>query len=47
MQMIHQSDEERQVICLDALFVERQDEPATLGMEDEIGVLDALRDPLA
>ena len=46
-QMVHQPDEERQVACLDALLVERQDEPATLGMEDEIGVLDALRDPLA
>ncbi|VVC55470.1 hypothetical protein RHAL1_02388 [Beijerinckiaceae bacterium RH AL1] len=45
-EMLHQADEERQVRLGDALLVEREDERAGLGMQQEVRVLDALRDAL-
>jgi hypothetical protein len=44
--MLHQPEEKRQVVRRDPLLVERQDEIAALGVDEEIGVLDALGDPL-
>ena len=40
------AEEERQVACGDALLVERQDEIAGAGVDQEIGILDALGDAL-
>ena len=45
-QMLHQPDEERQIGGPDPLFVEREDVLASRGAQQEIGVLDALGDPL-
>ena len=42
--MLHQAEEERQVLGADALLVEGQDEAAALGPQQEVGVLDALCD---
>ena len=44
--MLHQPEEERQVGLRHPLLVERQDEGAGLRPEQEVGVLDALRDAL-
>ncbi len=44
--MRHQGKEERQVALGDALFIQRQDEVAGRGMQQEIGILDALGDAL-
>ena len=44
--MLHEAQEERQVIGGHALFVEREKEGAFLGMDQIIGVLDALGDAL-
>src|SRR3546814_10800387 len=38
-QMLHQAQEIRQVLRRDALFVERQDEVAPDGLQQEVGVL--------
>src|SRR5579883_3387962 len=46
-EMLHQRDEERQVLRLHALLVERQDEGAALRAQEKIRVLDALGDALA
>ena len=45
-QVLHQAEEERQIGFRDALLVERQDVGAGLGAEQEVRVLDALRDAL-
>ena len=45
-QMLHQADEEGQVFGMDPLFVQGQDEGAAVGLEVEIGILDAFRDAL-
>ncbi len=45
-QMLHQAEEERQVAFGDALLVQRQDEGARAGVQQEVGVLDALGDAL-
>ena len=45
-EMGHQAEEERQVASGDALFIQRQDERAGRGMQQEIGILDALGDAL-
>src|SRR2546427_6024481 len=45
-QMRHQRKEVRQVIHRHALFVEREDERALAGMQQEVGILDALGDAL-
>ena len=45
-QMFHQADEEGQVLGMNALFVQGQDEGAPVGLEVEVGVLDALGDAL-
>src|SRR5262249_36120435 len=46
-QMLHERDEERQILRLYPLLVERQDEGAALGTQEEIRVLDTLGDALA
>ena len=46
-QMIHQSDEERQILGCDTLLVQGQDEIAALGGEQEIRVLHPFGDSLA
>ncbi len=45
-QMLHQSQEERQVRRCHALFVQGQDEGAAVGLQVEIGILDSLGDAL-
>src|SRR5215472_10359636 len=45
--MLHQSDEKRQIRGRDAPLVERQDEIAALGGDQEVRVLDAFGDALA
>ncbi len=45
-QMLHQPEEERQVALGDALFVQREDEIAGVGVHEEIGILHALGDAL-
>ena len=45
-EMRHQAEEERQVAFGDALFIQRQDERAGAGVQQEIGILDALGDAL-
>src|SRR5229473_1260319 len=45
-EMRHQAEEKRQVVPCDALFIQRQDEVARGGVEQEIGILDALGDAL-
>ena len=39
--MLHQADEEGQVVRIDALFIEGEDEAPALAMQQEIGVFDA------
>src|SRR3546814_7982322 len=46
-EMLHQAQEIRQVLRRDALFVERQDEVAPDGLQQEVGVLHPLGDALA
>ena len=46
VQVLHQAEKERQVVGGDALLVERQDEIAAAGVDQEVGVLDALGDAL-
>ena len=46
-EMIHQRDEERQISGRDALLVQRQDEIAACGGEQEIRVLHPFGDALA
>ena len=45
-QMRHQAEEERQVAFGDALLIQRQDEIAGTGVQQEVGILDALGDAL-
>ena len=45
-QMRHQRQEVRQIIHRHALFIEREDERALAGMQQEVGILDALGDAL-
>src|SRR5579883_310254 len=42
----HQAEKERQVTFGDALFIQRQDEGARRGVEQEVGILHALGDAL-
>src|SRR5580692_12257377 len=44
--MLHKAQKERQIGLMHALFVKRQDERAAVGLEVEIGILDALGDAL-
>ena len=44
--MFHQREEERDVFRRDALFVERQDEIAGGGVDEEVRILHPLGDPL-
>ena len=44
--MRHQRQEVRQVVHRHALFIEREDERALAGMQQEVGILDALGDAL-
>ena len=44
--MLHQREEVGQVLAGDALLVEREDVRATLGVDEVVGVLDALGDAL-
>ena len=45
-QMRHQAEKERQVAPGDALLIQRQDEIAGAGVQQEVGILDALGDAL-
>ncbi len=45
-EMRHQAEEERQIALRDALLIERQEERALGGVQQEVGVLDALGDAL-
>ena len=45
-QMLHQPQEEGQVFGGDALFIQGQDEGAAVGLQVEVGILDALGDAL-
>ena len=42
VQMLHQGEEEREILSRDALFVERQNEIAALRMDEKIRVLHPL-----
>ena len=44
--MLHQAEKERKIVLVDPLLVERQQERAALGMQQEVGVLHALGDAL-
>src|SRR5262249_47632371 len=44
VQMLHQAEEERQVLGGDALLVEREDEVAAAGVDQEVRVLDPFGD---
>ncbi len=44
--MLHQAEEERQVGLFDALFVEREDQRLFGGVQQEVGIFDAFRNPL-
>jgi hypothetical protein len=46
VQVLHQRQEKRYVAGRDAFFVERQDEIGVAGVDEKIGVLDALGDAL-
>ncbi len=46
-QMLHQPEKERQILWIDALFVEGQNERTLRRMHQIVGVLDALGDALA
>ena len=45
-EVVHQAEKERQIVGVDALFVERQDEGAGGGVEEEIRVFRTLGDAL-
>ena len=45
-EMFHQSEEERQVVGSDPLLIERQDEIAAIGVQQEVRVLDAFGNAL-
>ena len=45
--MLHQAEEERQILALHPLLVEREDVAALRGVEQVVAVLDALGDALA
>ena len=45
-EVIHQGEEERQIVRLHPALVERQDVVAGLGLQQVVGVLDALGDAL-
>ncbi len=45
-EMLHQAEEERQIVAIDPLFVERQDVGAPVRVEQEIGILHALGNAL-
>src|SRR5262249_54833087 len=44
--MRHQAEEERQIVPVDALFIQRQDERPCRGVQQEVGILDAFGDAL-
>ena len=44
--MRHQAEEERQVAFRDALLIQRQNEISGRGVQQEVGILDALGDAL-
>src|SRR6266446_826859 len=46
-EVLHERDEERQILRQHALLVERKDETTALGAQQEIRVLDAFGDALA
>ena len=46
VEVLHERQEERQIRLGDALLVEGEDEIALAGVDQEIGVLDPLRDAL-
>ena len=46
VQVLHQAEEERQVLSRHALLVERENEIAAAGMDEKIRVLDPFRDAL-
>src|SRR5439155_3093231 len=45
-QPAHEAQEERELVFAGALLVNRQDETARLGLQQEVGVRDAFGDPL-
>ena len=45
--MLHEAEEERQILALHPLLVEREDEAALGGVKQVFAVLDALGDALA
>ncbi|MNV04846.1 hypothetical protein D3C71_951550 [compost metagenome] len=45
-QMLHEAEEEGQIVFLHALFIKRQDQRVLGGMQQEIGVFDALGNAL-
>ncbi len=45
-QMRHQPEKERQVASFDALLIQRENEMAGAGVQQEVGILDALGDAL-
>jgi hypothetical protein len=45
--MVHQTEEERQVLARHALLIQRQDVVALADLQQVVGVLDALGDALA
>src|ERR1019366_8413616 len=45
-EMRHQAEKERQVVFRDALFIQREEEVSSGGMQQEVGILDALGDAL-
>ena len=45
-QMLHQAQEEGQVVRPDPLFIKREDEGAAVGLEIEIGILHPFGDAL-
>src|ERR1700676_491783 len=44
--MRHQGEKVREIACRDALFIQRQDEVSRSGVQQEVGILDALGDAL-
>ena len=45
-EMLHQGDEERKILGFNAFLIEGENEGAAFGAEQEVRVLDALRNPL-
>src|SRR5262249_16262122 len=45
-EMLHQSEKERQIVARDPLLIEREDEIAAAGVQQEVRVLDALGNAL-